>query len=183
MLAAHNTTPPPHPNIDRILISEDQIRERIKELGRQISKDYTQSPPILIGILKGSLFFLSDLMRVMDADCCVDFMSLTSYSGTKSTGAVRLVLDLRENVQGRDLLIIEDIIDTGLTLNYLEDTLRARNPRSLAVCALLDKPDCRKAPVVAKYVGFTIPNEFVVGYGLDLDEKYRNLPYIGVLKK
>jgi hypoxanthine phosphoribosyltransferase len=183
MLVSHNANLTAHPDIDKVLINEDQIRVRVKELGRQISQDYAKNRVTLIGILKGSLFFLSDLMRAIDVDCRVDFMSLSSYSAAKSTGAVRLVLDLKEVAEGRDLLIIEDIIDTGLTLSYLEDTLRARNPRSLAVCALLDKPDCRKIPVVAKYVGFTIPNEFVVGYGLDLDEKYRNLPYIGILKK
>ncbi len=170
-------------NIQKILVSEDQIRARVRELGEQISRDYANKNPVLIGILKGSVFFLSDLMRALSIDCCVDFMSLASYSGEKSNGIVRLLLDLRETIEGRDVIIIEDIVDTGLTLSYLENILRTRNPRSLEVCSLLDKPECRKISVKAKYVGFTIPNEFVVGYGLDLDEKYRNLPYIGVLKK
>ena len=146
MLASQNNHAPTHRDIEKILITEDQIRARVHELGQQISKDYTQNGLILVGILKGSLFFLSDLMRAVSTECSVDFMSLSSYSGTQSTGAVRLVLDLRENIAGKDVLIVEDIVDTGLTLKYLEDTLQARNPRSLAVCALLDRPDCRKIP-------------------------------------
>ena len=144
MLASPNNHAPTHPDVEKILITENQIRARVDELGKQISKDYPQDGLILIGILKGSLFFLSDLMRAVSRDCCVDFMSLSSYSGTQSTGAVRLVLDLRENIAGRNVLIVEDIVDTGLTLKYLEDTLRARNPKSLAVCALLDRPESRK---------------------------------------
>jgi hypoxanthine phosphoribosyltransferase len=169
-------------DIKKVLISEEQISARVKELGEEISKDYATKNPILIGILKGSLFFLSDLMRAISVDCCVDFMSLASYSGEKSNGIVRLLLDLRESIEGRDVLIVEDIVDTGLTLSYLENILKTRNPRSLEVCSLLSKPECRKNAVKTKYIGFNVPNEFVVGYGLDLNEKYRNLPYIGVLK-
>lgn len=183
MPLVHGTPEKVNTDIKKVLVSEGQILARVKELGNQISKDYAGKNPVLIGILKGSVFFLSDLMRAISIDCCVDFMSLASYSGDKSNGIVRLLLDLRESIEGRDVLIVEDIVDTGLTLSYLENILKTRNPLSLEVCSLLDKPDCRKISVQAKYVGFSIPNEFVVGYGLDLNEKYRNLPYIGVLKK
>ncbi len=183
MLSARTAQEKININIKKVLVSEEQIRARVKELGEQISRDYANKNPVLIGILKGSVFFLSDLMRALSIDCCIDFMSLASYSGEKSNGIVRLLLDLRETIEGRDVIIVEDIVDTGLTLSYLENILKTRNPRSLEICSLLDKPECRKISVKAKYVGFTIPNEFVVGYGLDLNEKYRNLPYIGVLKK
>lgn len=152
-------------------------------MGAQISRDYAGRKLTLIGILRGSIIFMGDLMRSITEDCSVDFMCLSSYSGKASTGAVRVLLDLRDNAEGRDLLIIEDIVDTGLTLHYLLDNLKARNPSSLEICALLDKPDCRKVDVKAKYVGFKIPNEFVVGYGLDYNERYRNLPYVGVLRQ
>lgn len=171
-----------HPDISRALLTEDQIRERIRELGRQISRDYAGRNLTLVGILKGSVIFLSDLMREMSVNCNVDFMCLSSYTGKESTGVVRVMLDLRESAEGRDILVVEDIIDTGLTLSYLMQNLKTRNPRSLEICAFLDKPDCRKVQVRAKYVGFHIPNEFVVGYGLDLNEQYRNLPYVGILK-
>lgn len=173
---------PVHPDIARILVPEDSIRNRIRELGKQISRDYAGHKLTLVGILKGSVLFMADLMRQVDLPCWVDFMCLSSYSGKESTGVVRLTLDLRESAEGRDLLIIEDIVDTGLTLSYLMQNLKTRNPRSLEVCAFLDKPECRKVQVRAKYVGFQIPNEFVVGYGLDYNEKYRNLPYVGILK-
>jgi hypoxanthine phosphoribosyltransferase len=171
-----------HPDIERILLSQDQIQARIRELGQQISRDYAGRDLILVGILKGSVIFLSDLMRQITTHCAIDFMCVSSYSGTGSTGVVRMLLDLRESAEGRDLLIVEDIVDTGLTLHYLVDNLKTRGPRSLEICAFLNKPECRKVPVEAKYLGFTIPNEFVVGYGLDYNEKYRNLPYVGVLK-
>ena len=173
-----------HHNIERLLFDEEKIRARIRELGRQISADYAGRDLMLIGILKGSVLFLADLMRGVTVDCIVDFMAVSSYAGTTaSSGAVRLVLDLRESAEGKDILIVEDVVDTGLTLRYLEGILKPRKPRSLAVCALLDKPDCRMAKVEVKYVGFKIPNEFVVGFGLDYQEKYRNFPYIGILKK
>lgn len=152
-------------------------------MGRQISRDYAGRKLTLVGILRGSVVFLGELMRSITTDCSVDFMCLSSYSGKGSTGVVRFLLDLRDNAEGADLLIVEDIVDTGLTLHYLLDNLRTRNPRSLEICALLDKPECRKVDVKAKYVGFSIPNEFVVGFGLDYNEKYRNLPYVGVLRK
>lgn len=177
-----NTEGALHPDIQRVLLAEDLIRGRLRELGAQISRDYAGKKLMLVGILKGSVMFLSDLMRELSVDCCVDFMCLSSYSGKESTGVVRMLLDLRESAEGRDLLLVEDIIDTGLTLSYLVQNLKTRNPRSLEICAFLDKPECRKVQVRAKYVGFQIPNEFVVGYGLDYDERYRNLPYVGVLK-
>lgn len=172
-----------HPDIARVLIAEEDIRARIRDLGRQISRDYAGKPLILVAILKGSVVFLADLMRALDVQCSVDFICLSSYAGKESTGVVRLLLDLRENAEGQDILLVEDIIDTGLTLSYLAQNLKTRNPRSLEICAFLDKPECRKVQVRAKYVGFQIPNEFVVGYGLDYNEQYRNLPYVGVLKR
>lgn len=175
-------TAPVHPDIERVLIDETRIQARIKELAAQISRDYRGRSLTLVGILKGSVVFLGDLLKSMESECSLDFMCLSSYSGTGSTGVVRVLLDLRESPEGKDLLVVEDIMDTGLTLHYLIENLKTRNPRSLEVCALLDKPECRKVPVPAKYVGFKIPNAFVVGYGLDFNEKYRNLPYVGVLK-
>lgn len=172
-----------HPDVARILLDERQIAARIKELGQEISRDYAGRPLLLVGILKGSVMFLADLMRAITTDCTLDFMAVASYSGAQSTGAVRLMLDLRESAEGKDIVVVEDVVDTGLTLHYLEELLRARNPRSLAICALLDKPSCRKAAVEAKYVGFKIDNEFVVGFGLDYNEKYRGLPYVGVLRR
>jgi hypoxanthine phosphoribosyltransferase len=135
-----------------------------------------------VGILKGSVTFLADLMREIDLPCQLDFISLASYSGRSSSGVVQLLLDLREDISGKDVVVVEDIVDTGLTLSYLQENLRTRGPKSLELCTLLDKPECRKAQVQPKYVGFRIPNEFVVGYGLDYRERYRNLPYIGVLR-
>ncbi|MBI3554305.1 MAG: hypoxanthine phosphoribosyltransferase [Elusimicrobia bacterium] len=182
-MAAKAAPPRPvHPDIERILLEEPQLQARIKEMGRQISRDYAGRKLTLIGILRGGVVFLGDLMRAITLDCSVDFMCLSSYSGKGSTGAVRVLLDLRDSAEGRDLLVVEDIVDTGLTLHYLLDNLRTRGPRSVEVCALLDKAECRKIEVSAKYVGFKIPNEFVVGFGLDYNEKYRNLPYVGVLR-
>ncbi|MBI4423213.1 MAG: hypoxanthine phosphoribosyltransferase, partial [Elusimicrobia bacterium] len=149
-----------HPDIARVLIAEEDIRARIRDLGRQISRDYAGKPLILVAILKGSVVFLADLMRALDVQCSVDFICLSSYAGKESTGVVRLLLDLRENAEGQDILLVEDIIDTGLTLSYLAQNLKTRNPRSLEICAFLDKPECRKVQVRAKYVGFQIPNEF-----------------------
>ena len=172
-----------HPDIEKVLLDKAEIEGRVQELGRQISKEYAGRRLMLVGILKGSAIFLADLMRSITIDCSVDFMCLSSYSGEGSTGVVRMLLDLRESAEGKDLLIVEDIVDTGLTLHYLLENLRTRKPRSLEICAFLSKPECRKVEVDAKYVGFSIPNEFVVGYGLDYNERYRNLPYVGVLKK
>ncbi|HAM34836.1 MAG TPA: hypoxanthine phosphoribosyltransferase [Elusimicrobia bacterium] len=171
-----------HPDVEKILIDQAELRKRVRELGRQISRDYAGRALTLVGILRGSVVFMGDLLKEITADCRVDFISVSSYSGRRSRGEVRLLLDLRDSAAGQDLLIVEDIMDSGLTLHYLLDSLKARGPKSLEVCTLLDKPDCRKVDVQAKYVGFRIPNEFVVGYGLDYNERYRNLPYVGVLK-
>ena len=180
---ANSQTMSLHPDIERVLISESEISGRISELAREIDADYAGQSPVLVGILKGSVFFLSDLMRRLTVDCRVDFMCVSSYEGERSTGVVRLTLDLRENVQDRDVLLIEDIIDTGLTLGYLRQNLMTRKPRSLEIVSLLDKPEARKVRIEPRYRGFKIPNEFVVGYGLDYNERYRNLPFIGVLKR
>jgi hypoxanthine phosphoribosyltransferase len=172
-----------HPDIERVLLDEPTIQARVRELADTIARDYQGRHVTMVGILKGCVLFLADLVRAARMDCSMDFMSAASYSGESSTGAVRLLLDLRQNVQGKHVLIVEDIVDTGLTLSYLQQNLRTRQPASLEVCTLLDKPDCRKIRVQPKYVGFQIPNQFVVGYGLDYNEKYRDLPYVGVLKK
>lgn len=174
----------PHPDIHKILLDEQALGGRIRELGAQITRDYARRRLLVVGVLKGSLIFMSDLLRALgsEVDVMVDFMAVASYAGTASTGTIRVLLDLRENPEGRDVLVVEDIVDTGLTLTSLTETLRARRPGSLEVCTLLDKPDCRKTPFKPKYVGFQIPNEFVVGFGLDCDERYRQLPYVGVLK-
>jgi hypoxanthine phosphoribosyltransferase len=177
------TATPTHPDIARVLLDEAALQARIKEMGAQISKDYSGRQVLLVGILRGSVMFLGDLMKSITVDCQVDFMRLSSYSGSASTGNVRVMLDLQESCEGRDLIIVEDVVDTGLTLKHLLDILKTRGPRSLEVASLLDKPMCRKAEAKAKYVGFEIPNEFVVGFGLDYNEKYRNLPYVGVLKR
>lgn len=171
-----------HHDIARVLISEDEIQQRVAVLGQQISRDYAGRPLVLVAVLKGSAVFLADLMRRIQMPCVVEFICLSSYAGHESSGVVRLLLDLRESVEGKDILLVEDIVDTGLTLGYLLQNLKTREPRSLEICTLLDKPDCRKVAIDAKYVGFKIPNEFVVGYGLDYNERYRNLPYIGTLK-
>ncbi|HOX22485.1 MAG TPA: hypoxanthine phosphoribosyltransferase [Elusimicrobiales bacterium] len=172
-----------HPAIDKILISKDTLQKRVQELAKEISQDYKNTCPVFIGVLKGSVMFLADLMKNTAVDHSVDFLCPSSYAGgTKSTGIVRLLLDLRESIEGKDVLLVEDIVDTGLTMNYLLENLRTRRPRSLEICTLLDKSSCRKVSVPIRYRGFEIPNEFVVGYGLDYRELYRNLPYIGVMK-
>lgn len=171
-----------HPDIERILLDQAQIRARIAELGGRITRDYAGRELVLVCILKGSVVFLGDLMRAIALDCRIDFMCLSSYEGKDSTGVVRVLLDLRESAQGKDILIVEDIVDTGLTLHYLMENLKTREPRSLEICAFLNKQECRKTSVKPKYVGFDIPNAFVVGFGLDFNEKYRNLPYVGVLR-
>src|SRR5207253_4459350 len=159
-----------------------QIEDRIRELGEQISDDYEGKDLLLVGVLKGAVFFLSDLMRLIEVPVEVDFMAVASYgSATDSSGVVRILKDLDAAIEGRDVLIVEDIIDSGLTLQYLMRNLGSRNPRSLEVCALLCKPDRRKVELPTRYVGFQIPNRFVVGYGLDYDERHRNLPYVAVL--
>lgn len=166
----------------RILIRPDDLDARVRDLGRQISDTYRGSVPLLISILKGGVVFLTDLMRAVTIPHHIDFLQVSSYGGgTKTTGTVRIMSDLGSNIAGRDVLLVEDIVDTGLTLAYLLKQLEIRQPRSLRVCALLSKTEARLVPVTIDFLGFEIPNEFVVGYGLDYDEKYRNLPYIGVL--
>jgi hypoxanthine phosphoribosyltransferase len=168
--------------IGAIVISESELRDRISALGAEITRDYAGREPFLMGVLKGAVFFLADLMREVDLPCELDFMAVSSYgSQTDSSGVVRILKDLDAPIEGRDVLIVEDVVDSGLTLGYLLRSLRGRNPRSLEVCALLVKPLRRKLEVPIRYVGFEIPDRFVVGYGLDLDQRYRNLPYVAVL--
>ncbi|HEV8134176.1 MAG TPA: hypoxanthine phosphoribosyltransferase [Pyrinomonadaceae bacterium] len=171
-----------NPNIET-LISEEQIRDRIQELGRQITRDYAGLNPLLIGVLKGACFFLSDLMRAVDTRLSIEFMAISSYgSSTRTSGEVRIMKDLDVPIEGRHILVVEDIVDTGLTLSYLLANLKSRGAATVKLVALLDKFERRQKEVTIDYLGFKIPDEFVVGYGLDFAERYRNLPYIGVLK-
>jgi hypoxanthine phosphoribosyltransferase len=172
-----------HPDIEKVLITSERLQQKVKELGAQITKDYAGKKPTLIGILKGCIMLMPDLIRHINLDCSVDFIAPSSYSGTKSTGIVRLLMDLRENIEGKDVILIEDIVDSGLTMKYLLENFKTRRPKSLEFCVLLDKREARDFDMPVKYRGFHVPNEFVVGYGLDYDEFYRNLPYIGVLKQ
>ena len=172
-----------HKDLEEVLISAAQLDEGIKKLGRQISEDYAGRSLTMVGVLKGCVFFMTDLARALSIDARLDFMMLSSYTGSKSTGVVRTILDLKENIEGRDVLIVEDVVDSGLTMNYLLQNFKMRRPKSIEICTLLDKPACRKANVSIKYTGFTLADQFVVGYGLDYNENYRTLPYIGVLKK
>ena len=172
-----------HKDLEEVLISAAQLDEGIKKMGRQISEDYAGRSLTLVGVLKGCVFFMTDLARALSIDARIDFMMLSSYTGAKSTGVVRTILDLKENIEGRDVLIVEDVVDSGLTMNYLLQNFKMRRPKSIEICTLLDKPACRKANVSIKYTGFTLADQFVVGYGLDYNENYRTLPYIGVLKK
>jgi hypoxanthine phosphoribosyltransferase len=168
--------------VTETLIDEDALQRRIHELGEEISSDYVGRDLLLIGVLKGAVFFMSDLMRNLSLPCEIDFMAISSYGdSTDSSGVVRILKDLDINIEGRDVLVVEDIIDSGLTLSYLMRNLEARAPASLEICALLTKPDRREIEVPVRYVGFEIPNRFVIGYGLDFAERYRNLPYVGVL--
>ena len=172
-----------HSAIERILLSEDQIKARIAELGRELTADYAGKNPIFIGVLKGVVMFFADMIRAIPLDCQIDFMAVSSYGGgTQSSGKIRIQKDISVDLAGRHVVILEDIQDSGLTLSHTAAYLKTKGPASLKICTLLDKPDRRKAEVQADYVGFTIPNLFVVGYGLDFDENYRNLPYVGVLK-
>jgi hypoxanthine phosphoribosyltransferase len=172
----------PDESIGEILVQPDELQHRIRELGAEISRDYAGRDLLLIGVLKGAVFFLADLMREIEVPCEVDFMAVSSYgSSTDSSGVVRILKDLDAPLEGRDVLIVEDIVDSGLTLQYLMRTLETRGPASLAVCALLTKPERRKAEVPARYVGFEIPDKFAIGYGLDYAERYRNLPYVATL--
>ena len=171
-----------HEDLQEVLISQEELAAGVKRLGGLISADYSGRCVTLVGVLKGCVLFLSDLAKNITLDTRLDFMMVSSYAGEHSTGVVRIALDLKESIEGCDVIVVEDIVDSGLTMNYLLQNLRTRNPRSLAVCTLLDKPTRRKADVPIKYSGFTIPDKFVVGYGLDYNGIYRNLPYIGVLK-
>jgi hypoxanthine phosphoribosyltransferase len=170
------------PAIGEVLVTEDELGNRIAELGRQISADYAGRELLLVGVLKGAIFFVSDLMRALEVPCEVDFMAVASYgSSTDSSGVVRILKDLDASIEGRHVLIVEDIVDSGLTLSYLLRTMRAREPASLEVCALLTKPERRKSNVQIRYTGFEIPNRFVIGYGLDHGQRFRQLPYVAVL--
>ncbi len=170
-------------DISKILFTADQIQAKVKELAEQIERDYRDKKPVLVGVLNGAFVFLADLMRHLDLDCAVDFVSWSSYGkDTSSSGVFRIMKDLETNVESKHVLIVEDIIDTGLTLHYLLDTIRARKPASVKVVALLDKPSRRRIEAKADYLGFQIPDAFVVGYGLDFAQRYRNLSCIGILK-
>lgn len=170
-------------DISRVLLSAEEIAKRVKELGQQITKDYQGCDLLVVGILKGSNMFMSDLIRHIDMPMHMDFMIVSSYgNATESTGVVKIMKDLEKGIQGKHVLIIEDIIDTGLTLKYLTQILNTRKPESVKLCTLLDKPARRKEPVDVDYIGFEMPDEFLVGYGIDYAEYYRNLPFIGVLK-
>jgi hypoxanthine phosphoribosyltransferase len=170
------------PEIGEILVQPDDLKRRVRELADRISEDYADRDVLLIGVLKGAVFFLADLMRHIKAPCELDFMAVSSYgSATESSGVVRIIKDLDRSIEGRDVLIVEDIVDSGLTLQYLLRNLRARNPASVEVVALLTKPERRKVDIEPRYVGFEIPDRFVVGYGLDHDERHRNLPYVATL--
>ena len=173
-----------HDDIERVLVSEEQLKAKVAELGAQISKDYEGKNLVLVSILKGSVVFMADLMRAVIIPCSIDFMVVSSYGGsnTTSSGLVKIIKDLDGDLSGKDVLIVEDILDTGMTLHYLKQLLQDRNPNSIRIATLLDKPERRRAAVRADYVGYQVPDEFVVGYGLDYDEKYRNLPYVGILK-
>ncbi|MDQ2934804.1 MAG: hypoxanthine phosphoribosyltransferase [Chloroflexota bacterium] len=172
-----------HDDVEEILLSADEISTRVAELGAQLAADYAGRTPVLVSVLKGSIMFLADLIRAMDVSLNVDLMEVSSYgSATESSGQVRILKDLSSSIEGRDVVVVEDIIDTGLTLNYLLRYLGERNPASVRVCCLLDKPARRLAEIDIDYRGFSIPDRFVIGYGLDYDERYRNLPYIGVLR-
>jgi hypoxanthine phosphoribosyltransferase len=168
--------------VGEILLEEDAIQTRIRELGREISSDYAGRELLLVGVLKGAVFFMADLMRAITVPCEIDFMAISSYgASTDSSGVVRILKDLDINIEGRHVLVVEDIVDSGLTLSHLVRNLESREPASLEVCSLLTKPGRREIEVDIRYVGFEIPNRFVIGYGLDFAERYRNLPYVGVL--
>lgn len=170
-------------DIERVLVTEKQLKDKVQELGERISKDYKNKNLLLVSILKGSVAFMADLMRAITIPLQIDFMSVSSYgSGVKSSGVVKIIKDIDVEIEGYDILIVEDILDSGLTLSYLMEILKTRKAKSIRICTLLSKPERRKADVEVTYEGFVIPDEFVVGYGLDYDEKYRNLPFIGVLK-
>lgn len=170
-------------DVERVLFSEEELHRRVAEIAAEIDRDYAGREPLLVSVLRGSFVFMADLVRQIHLPCTVDFMAVSSYgAGTASSGQVRIIKDLSEHIEGRDVIVVEDILDSGNTLSYLREILRQRGPASLKIVTLLDKPERRTAPIAPDYFGFTVPDEFVVGYGLDYDEYYRNLPYVGVLK-
>ena len=170
-------------DIERVLFSEEELDRRVSEIAAEINWDYAGKEPMLISVLRGSFVFMADLIRKIEVPCTVDFMSVSSYGrGTTSSGQVKITKDLSDDIEGKDIIVVKDILDSGNTLSYLLQLLQARKPASMKLCTLLDKPDRRVKEVHVDYTGFTIPDEFVVGYGLDYAEKYRNLPYIGILK-
>lgn len=172
-----------HRDIESVLYTSEQVQQRVRELGEQIALDYQGKEPHLVTIVKGSIPFLADLMRAIDLPLSLDLIGVSSYAGTLSSGEVRLTKDLDDPIEGRHVIVVEDIIDTGLTLSYVLRNLRQRAPASVKVVTFLDKPAGRGTPIEADYVGFTIPDAFVIGYGLDWNQKYRNLPYIGILRR
>ena len=170
-------------DIERVLFTEQELKDRVAEIAAQIDRDYAGKEPMLISVLRGSFIFMADLVRSITLPCTVDFMAVSSYgAGTTSSGQVKITKDLSESIEGRDIIVVEDILDSGNTLSYLFQLLQARHPASVRLCTLLDKPSRRTKPITADYTGFTVDDLFVVGYGLDYAEKYRNLPYIGILK-
>ena len=169
-------------DIERILLSEEEIEEQVARVGRRITEDFRDKNPIFVGVLKGCFIFMADLMRHVDIKCTMDFMAVSSYAGTSSTGAVKINKDLGQDIEGRHVIIVEDILDSGVTLSYLKQFLLGRKPASITIATLLDKPARRRSDIVADYSCFEVTDAFVVGYGLDYNEHYRNLPYIGVLK-
>jgi hypoxanthine phosphoribosyltransferase len=170
-------------DVEEVLISGEQVQARVAELGAQLAADYADRDPVLVSVLKGSIIFMADLVRAMPIPLAIDLMEVSSYgASTESSGQVRILKDLSTSIEGRDVVVVEDIIDTGLTLNYLLRYLHDKGPASIRICCLLDKPARRLAPIEIDYRGFTIPDRFVIGYGLDYGERYRNLPYIGVLR-
>lgn len=169
-------------DIERVLFSEQEIAQTVQRLGQAVSTDYAGRNLLLVSVLKGAVVFMTDLMRAITIPCAIDFMAVSSYSGTKSRGEVQILKDLGMPLEGYDVLIVEDILDSGRTLHYLLGVLEQRRPNSIRICTLFDKPEARVVDVHADYIGMNVPNEFIVGYGLDYNEKYRNLPYIGILK-
>ena len=172
-----------HKDVEKILITEEEIKDICKRLGEEISRDYAGKKLLLVSVLKGAVVFMADIMRNITCECEIDFLAVSSYSGSKTTGVVKFKKDMDVDPDGRDILIIEDILDSGVTLSYLKQVLLQRNAKSLKVCAFLDKPANRRADIQADYVGKVVPDEFIIGYGLDYNEKYRNLPYVGILKR
>jgi hypoxanthine phosphoribosyltransferase len=171
-------------DIEQVFYSEEQLAQVVQRIGAEISRDYAGKDLLMVGILKGSVVFMTDLMRALDIPCSIDFMVVSSYgAGSTSSGVVQIIKDIGQSIEGRDVLLVEDILDSGKTLSYVTRMLKTRNPASIRVCTLLDKPARRKADIQADYKGYDVPDEFIVGYGLDYAEKYRNLPYIGVLKR